>query len=101
MPYQDENGQTRYSAKEQYWHNKKIADSGKAPERILRDGTKLPAKNLTTTEKVRYANKAEAALKRLNDYQNNKSQGQPVTQPKPVTKPKAETKPATKKKTAA
>lgn len=74
MPFTDKFGNTRYSDREQYHHYKKIADAGKAPERILRDGTKLPAKSLTRTEVVRYANKAEAARARLNEYMKTKNQ---------------------------
>ena len=71
MPYQDQEGRQRFTDREQYHHYKKIADDGKAPERTLRDGTKLPAKNLTRTEVVRYAIKAEAARKRLSDFVNS------------------------------
>ena len=68
MPYTDQQGRTRFSRKEQYWHNKGIADAGKVPERKLADGTVLPAKKLTNTEIHRYASKAEVARKKLNDY---------------------------------
>jgi len=72
MPFTDKFGNTRYSDKEQYHHYKKIADSAKAPARTLRDGTTLPAKSLTRTEVVRYANKAESARARLNEFMKNK-----------------------------
>ena len=85
MPYTDKFGNQRFSDREQYHHYKNIADSAKAPERTLRDGTKLPAKNLTRTEVVRYANKAEAARQRLNEYM--KTKGTPTSPtPAPTTK---------------
>ena len=73
MPYVDRNGVSRFSDREQYHHYKKIADDAQAPARTLRDGTKLPAKKLTRTEVVRYANKAEAARKRLNEFMQSKN----------------------------
>ena len=73
MPYTDQYGNQRFSDREQYYHNKNIADTAQAPERTLRDGTVLPAKNLTRTEVVRYANKAEAARARLNEYMKTKN----------------------------
>ena len=72
MPYTDKFGNQRFSDKEQYHYFKDIADKAKAPARTLRDGTKLPAKTLTRTEVVRYANKAEAARARLNEFMKNK-----------------------------
>ena len=89
MPYTDKFGNQRFSDREQYHHYKKIADEAKAPARTLRDGTKLPAKNLTRTEVVRYANKAEAARQRLNEYM--KTKGNP-TSPSPAPAPAAKKK---------
>ena len=93
MPYTDKFGNQRFSDREQYHHYKKIADEAKAPARTLRDGTKLPAKNLTRTEVVRYANKAEAARQRLNEFMRNR----PTTPTSPTPPPP----PATKKGKAA
>jgi len=85
MPYTDRYGNQRFSDREQYHHYKKIADEAKAPARTLRDGTKLPAKNLTRTEVVRYANKAEAARQRLNEFMKTKAPTQPTPPaPKPA-----------------
>lgn len=104
MPYVDKNGVTRYSDREQYHHYKGIADSGKAPARTLQDGTVVPAKSLTRTEIVRYANKAESARKRLNDFvRSDKYTGKRTTAPAPVvpakqTKEKAPAKPKATKK---
>jgi len=98
MPYTDQHGNLRYSDREQYHHFKKIADDGKAPERKLRDGTVIPAKNLTRTEVVRYANKAESARKRLTEFvQSDKYKG-PRSAPVPVApapKPAKQKKPKT------
>ena len=96
MPYVDQFGNQRFSDREQYHHYKKIANDGKAPARTMRDGTVLPAKNLTRVEVVRYANKAEAARMRLNEYM--KTKGTPRT-PTPPPAP-APTNKAAKKKAA-
>ena len=91
MPYTDRHGNQRFSDREQYHHYKKIADEAKAPARTLRDGTKLPAKNLTRTEVVRYANKAEAARMRLNEFMKTRptTPTSPTPPPKPTSRRRA------------
>jgi len=78
----------RMTTPQQYHFYKDIANSGKAPQRILKDGTVIPAKtHLTTVERVRAANKAEKALTSLNQYFAKKKKEQ-EKKPTPPPKPK-------------
>ena len=58
----------KYSSKDQYHFYKDMANTGRAPERTLKDGTVIPPKELTTVERVRASNKAEKHLANLNNF---------------------------------
>jgi len=68
MPYMNSKGEEKFTNLEKYDYFKSIADSGVSPEKILKDGTIVPMKKLTVTEKVRYATRANDALKRHDNF---------------------------------
>lgn len=85
----------KYSSKDQYHFYRDMANTGRAPERTLKDGTVIPPKELTTVERVRASNKADKHLAELNNFMKtaNWVKNNPKTETKPTAgKSKTKTK---------